>query len=545
VRGIRKSWIVLATLLAACDTATGPDVPRPAVPRLHVQDAVLEARGETLPLTALSDGLPALAEWQSLDPEIVIVTERGRATAVAPGTARVRAVFGAAEDTGAVTVLPAVDIRVLELAVVTDPNGEQGMGMRIRNEGGRGYYKLEFWKHDESGAKRRILSYSTETEAEPGLDIEHRNFIGTELATWVVAYSREPVAAEAVRTSCARLDRVAEPCPSDLPDPPAEVDSVYVAPGAAVLNVGDSVRYVARAFAAGVEVTGRPVVWSTPSPSIISLGEAGVAVALAAGYGQVNATVDGVTGAAALTVASDEPGEPESPVAHVQLRPNYLRRWAGQIGGMAATAHDSVWQVLDATPFAWAVEDSTVATVDSTGLVTAAGHGRTRVVATAQGVSGYAVVDSYVRPVGAVELVFHSLLSAAENDGSMVEPVIDTIWVDSTGVEHEHAWMQVRPGEFSMQWDGDTGQYSQRLVLSTYIYIVGEGVLKVAESEYADQGTLERWWDYLTGEEVFEFTSTATAGLRYSATWTFPGELAVDQMVGRIAKRKYYFQLPL
>ena len=260
-----KIWIVLAAMLAACEGTT-----EPVVPELRVPDLMLEARGDTASLTALSDGATATAEWESLDPSIVTVTPGGLATAVSVGTARVQASFGSAADTGTVTVLPPVDIRVSELSVVTDAGGERGMEMRIRNEGGRGYYRLEFWKHDPGGSKRRILAYGTDTEARPGLDIVHRNFLGDELADWVVAFSREPLSQEPLRTGCARLDGEAEPCPSDLPDPPPAVDSVTVWPAAAVLNVGDTVRYLARAFSNGAEITGRPVIWSTPTPDVIS-----------------------------------------------------------------------------------------------------------------------------------------------------------------------------------------------------------------------------------------------------------------------------------
>lgn len=538
MRGIQKGWIVLAGLLTACDTSTVPHVPD-----LRVSDVTLEARGDTVELEALSDGVVAMARWESLDPSVVTVTEAGLATAVSEGVARVRASFGGAADTGTVTVLSPVDVRVSDLAVVTDPSGEQGMRMRIRNAGGRGFFQLEFWKHDPDGSKRRIVWYATETEAEPGLDVEHRNYLGDELAEWVVAYSREPMAEEPVRTSCARLDGEAAPCPSDLPDPPAAVDSVGVSPAAAVLDVGDTVRFVARAYADGVELTGRPVVWSTPSPDVISLSETGVAVALRPGYGQVNATVEGITSAVGLTVASESPGEPQDPVAWVHVAPRSLRLWVGQRWGFQPSAYDSAGRVLDDRTFSWATEDSAVATIDSAGSVTAAGHGRTRVVATSEDVDGYAVLESYARPNGAAVFAFSGLLSALE-DPSTVEPSVDTTWVDGAGVAHD-AWIQVRPGSLTMEWSGEEGQYSQRLVLSTYVYDVGTGVRKVAEDVYVDEGTLERWWDYAYGREYFDFTSVTTQGLTYRATWTHPGELAVEQRVGSIAKRSYYFRLEL
>ena len=531
-------WTVSAALLAACEGATDPRVPDLRVPRV-----TLEARGDTVSLAALSDGVVAVSEWESLDPSVVTVTRGGLARAVAAGTAQVRASFGGAEAMGTVTVLPPVDIRVSELAVVTDPGGKLGMGMRIRNEGGRGYYRLEFWKHHPPGTRRRILFYGTDTEAPAGMDIVHRNFLGDELADWVVAYSREPLAQEPQRTSCVRLDGQGEPCPSDLPDPPpAAVDSVAVSPGAAVLNVGDTIRYQVRAFSNGVELTGRPVVWSTPSPDVISLTGTGVAVALKPGYGQVNATVEGVTSAVGLTVASGDPGQPEAPVSFIQLTPRTFRLWVGQGAGVQATAYDAGWRALGGRPFSWAVQDSAVATVDSTGFLRGVGQGRTRVLAASEGVTGSAVVESYLQPQGAADLTFYGLISAAV-DPSTVIPSIPTTWTDSAGIVH-NAWIQVESGSLDLKWGDNTGEYRQRLVLSTYIYL-DPGVQKVAETEYVDEGTLERWWDYAYGKEYFDFTSTVTPGLTYRATWTLPGELAVEQTVGSLAKRGYYFRLDL
>ena len=346
MRGIRKYWIALAVLLAACD-----DVTQPNEPQLEVENVMLEARGDTASLTALVDGGSVVAEWESLDPGIVEVTAGGLARAVAAGTARVRASFAGVADTGTVTVLPAVDIRVSDLSVVTDPTGEQGVRMRVRNEGGRGFYRLEFWRHDPDGSKRRILWYVNETEAEPGLDVEHRNFLGGELAEWVVAYSREPLSEEPVRTSCARLDGDTEPCPSDVVNPPAAVDSVLVTPAAAVVYTGDTIQYIARAFADDVELSGREVVWTTPSPDVISLNATGRAIALKPGYGQVNATVEGVTVAVGVTVASGTPGNSLT-VAPISLpAATQGRVYAAQL---LATGGDGV--------YAWSLESGTLPT---------------------------------------------------------------------------------------------------------------------------------------------------------------------------------------
>ncbi|MFN9939410.1 MAG: Ig domain-containing protein, partial [bacterium] len=54
--------------------------------------------------------------------------------------------------------------------------------------------------------------------------------------------------------------------------------------------------------AAGAEVTGRTVSWNSGTPGVATVNAAGVVTAVAPGSATVTATVDGVTGSAAVTV---------------------------------------------------------------------------------------------------------------------------------------------------------------------------------------------------------------------------------------------------
>lgn len=520
--------LLVAALAVSCDSPTELQV--------FVTSVTLEARGDVAQLEARVEGSGPAPRWESLDPEIVTVTEAGLATAVAPGTATVQVHVGSHVADGRVTVLPPVDVRLSELAVVTDPSGAEGMAMRIRNHGGRGFFRLEFWDRDDRGQMRRVLFYATDSEADAWMNIRHESFLLDEPADWVAAYSREPVATEHVRTSCVALN-AERPCPAEFPDPSAAVDSVHVTPGAAVLEVGDSLQYSATAFDAnGVELTGRAVAWSTPSPDVISVSASGLVRALAAGYGEVRATVDGVGAAVGLTVPTPEPA---SPVLAVMVQPSLLRFWVGQGLTLEATVLDEGGQPVQGGSVAWSVLDTAVATVDSAGFVNAVGHGETYVVASAGGVNGYANVKSFARAVDGAELSFFATSSAA--NPPTVEGSIDTTWVDGNGVEHE-AFLTVTGGGLSMEWNGAGGSYTQRLELTTFI--LEEMTAKVVEvSEYVDTGALAVWYDYSTGIEGFTFTSEATAGLSYSALWSIPGELAVEQPVGTVAERAYYFHL--
>lgn len=394
-----RVWALFVAALAACDSGTGPQLAE-----LQVGDTIIAARGDTVRLSVWADGALVDAEWRSLSPSVVTVTAQGLATAMGKGAARVRASVGRVESEGTVTVLPPVDIRLSELAVVTDPGGATGVGMRIRNLGGRGFYTLELWKLEPDGTKRRILRYTTETPAEAGLDVRHNNYLSGETPDWVVAYSREPMADEPVRTACVRLDGAAG-CPSDLPDPPT-VHSVLVTPAAALMAVGDSILYQARAYDEnGVEIVGRTATWYTSSPGVIAIDQRGMAKALARGYGQVQATVDGVQAAVGLTVT-----DPVPVVDSVWVGPASRTVAVGDTVRYTARAFDAFGVELVDLPVQWSTSTPLVVSVGEGGLATALAAGQGVVVATVGGVS--------------------------ENVGLMVEAttVVDRVEVYSVGI---------------------------------------------------------------------------------------------------------------
>lgn len=87
------------------------------------------------------------------------------------------------------------------------------------------------------------------------------------------------------------------------------VASLVVTPGAAVLAIGQTEQYTAHAYdLMGNELSGRAVVWCTPSPDIVSVSPDGLVTALSHGYGQVDAKVDGVSSSVGLTVMTPAPG---------------------------------------------------------------------------------------------------------------------------------------------------------------------------------------------------------------------------------------------
>ncbi len=200
------SALALVLVAAACESPTDPITVR-------VKNATLEAVGDARQLEATVANSDRLPEWESLNPEIVTVTRAGMAVAVAPGTARVRAKVGSVVSEGNVTVMPRVEVQLTSLTLVTEPSGQPGTRMQLRNVGGRGFFRLEYWQARESagGEHRRVASWMNDFEAPAGMDVSF-NTAGIAVPDWVVIYSREPNSTEYRLTGCLRMDG-GTPCP--------------------------------------------------------------------------------------------------------------------------------------------------------------------------------------------------------------------------------------------------------------------------------------------------------------------------------------------
>ncbi|SOD02107.1 Ig-like domain (group 2) [bacterium JGI 053] len=180
---------------------------------------------------------------------------------------------------------------------------------------------------------------------------------------------------------------------------PAGVARVDVVPDSLVLDVGQTGDFDAVAYdAAGNVLTGRTVTWSTADSGVVAVGAGGSVTGVAPGTARVRATVEGVTGAAAVRVREPAP----SAVARVYLRPDSLILEVGLTGSFTAVAYDAEGNVLTGRRVAWSSADSTIARVAAGGTITAVAVGRVRITATVEGVSYSAPVR--VVPLGPVRV---------------------------------------------------------------------------------------------------------------------------------------------
>ena len=166
-----------------------------------------------------------------------------------------------------------------------------------------------------------------------------------------------------------------------------EVSVVAVSPAADTLVTGDTLRLAAGATDAnGHPMEGAEFAWASNDTLVAVVDTSGLVTAVGAGEVEVTATAAGITGRAELTVVAPVP-------ATVVVTPDTVALTAlGQTAQLTAEVLDHVSRVMEGVPVSWASADTTVATVDSSGLVTAIGVGATMVTAVAGEASGEAVV---------------------------------------------------------------------------------------------------------------------------------------------------------
>lgn len=155
------------------------------------------------------------------------------------------------------------------------------------------------------------------------------------------------------------------------------VSSVTVAPSTLALQVGQSQDFVATPVnASGAAVSGRTVTWTVSDQQRGNITTAGRFTAATAGTVTVSATVDGKVGQATVTITS-------APVATtVTVTPSTVSLTPGATQQLSASVLDQNSNVMNGQGITWSTSASAVATVSSTGLVTAVAAGTASITAT-------------------------------------------------------------------------------------------------------------------------------------------------------------------
>lgn len=176
---------------------------------------------------------------------------------------------------------------------------------------------------------------------------------------------------------------------------PVPVASVTVAPTDVTVQIGRTATLTATVKdAAGNVLVGRAVEWSSSNPSVATVSAAGVVAGVAAGSATVNATINGRSGAATVTVTL-------APVASVAVQPKTASLTVGQTTTLGVVVTDANGAATDRA-VAWTSGNEQVATVSSSGVVTAVAVGQAVITAASEGKSDAATITVAASPVASV-----------------------------------------------------------------------------------------------------------------------------------------------
>ena len=158
------------------------------------------------------------------------------------------------------------------------------------------------------------------------------------------------------------------------------VATISVSLGSSALSVGQTTTATAELKDAdGNVLTDRTVGWQSSNPALVTVNSAGLVTAIAAGSVTITGISEGKTASASVTVA------PPAPTAIV-ISPSGASLSPGQSAQLSAEVRDASGGVVTRA-VSWSSSNPTVATVSSSGAVTAIAAGTASVTAAAEGVS--------------------------------------------------------------------------------------------------------------------------------------------------------------
>ena len=179
---------------------------------------------------------------------------------------------------------------------------------------------------------------------------------------------------------------------------PTPVATVRLSPGNRDLLVGQTAQLSAQTLdAQGNVLTARPVTFSTSNATVATVSNAGLVTALAPGSAIITAASEGKTASSSITVSS-------VPVSSVVVTPSGSDVVVGQTTQLKAEPRDGSGQPLVGRAVSWSTSAPNVASVSSTGLVTAIAPGSATISATSEGKAGTATINVSPKPVSSVIL---------------------------------------------------------------------------------------------------------------------------------------------
>jgi len=410
------------------------------------------AAGLTVQLTATpkdANGNPLSGRavaWTSSNAAVATVDASGLVTAVAAGSATITATSEGQSGTAAISVTPAPVASV----AVTPPSASVNEGTTVQ---------LTATPKDANG---NPLSGRVVTWASSNTTVATVSASG--LVTGKVAGSATITATSEGQSGTSAITVVRVP-----------VAAVTVTPASASVNEGNAVQLTATPKDAnGTPLTGRTVTWASDNTTVATVSATGLVTGKVAGSATITATSEGQGGTAAITVV-------HVPVASVTVSPAPASVQAGQTVQLTATPKDASGTPLAGRTVTWASDNTAVATVSGSGLVSGVAAGPATIMATSEGQSGtsaltVSALGASVVLVGAGDIADCSRTSD-DSAAALVERLApdavftagDNVYTNGTATEYANCydptWGRFKakthpaPGNHDYNTSGATGYY--------------------------------------------------------------------------------------
>ncbi len=206
--------------------------------------------------------------------------------------------------------------------------------------------------------------------------------------------------ARAGRGAAAWMLLLATACDSSTK--PIPVSSVSIEPAASSVIVGSTQQLEATTRDAnGALLVGRRITWSSLSASVATVSSAGLVTTLSPGEATIQASSEGVTGTAMVTVRP-------MPVSVVSVSPPTATTFVGTTQTFTAVSRDAMGAILTDRGVTWSSSNPSVASVSAAGEVTALATGTAFIEATVEGVIGRSALTVLPVPVSSVTIALPS-----------------------------------------------------------------------------------------------------------------------------------------
>ncbi len=307
--------------------------------------------------------------WSSSNKAVATVSSSGVVTALTPGSARIAVSAFGKSATATITVT----LRDVASVVVTPAT----ISMRVSVSA-----PLQAQTLDAEGT---VLAGRVVTWASSNTSIATVSPTGS--VTGISAGAATITASSEGRSGQAAVTVTLPP-----------VQTVTVSPAVDTLGVGTERQHTAvLRDASNAVLTGRALAWSSSNVAIATVSSTGNVTALAQGTTTVSATSEGRVGTATVVVLARL-------ASTVTLTPGSNTLVEGATQQLTTQITDPQGNLLPDRPITFSSDATAVATVSSTGLITAVAPGSARITATSEGKSGTATVQVIPVPVATVQV---------------------------------------------------------------------------------------------------------------------------------------------